>query len=98
MKPVRIASPASEEFTEAIRWYEGKRVGLGGEFYDAVVQTVGLMRQHPEIGASVYGPLEYRQLLIDGFPYRLVYRERANDIYVLAIAHTSRRPGYWRGR
>jgi hypothetical protein len=35
VKPVRIAPPASEEFTEAVRWYEEKRVGLGGEFYDA---------------------------------------------------------------
>lgn len=98
MKPVRIAPPALEEFTEAVRWYEGKRVGLGGEFYDAVVYTVGLVREHHEIGVTVDGPHPYRQFLVDGFPYRLVYREREDDLYIVAVAHTSRRPGYWKQR
>ena len=98
MKPVRIAPPAFEEFTEAVRWYEGKRVGLGGEFYDAVVYTVGLVREHPEIGVTVDGPHPYRQFLVDGFPYRLIYRERDDDLYIVAIAHASRRPGYWKLR
>jgi hypothetical protein len=29
------------------------------------------------------------------FPYTIVYRERERDIYV-AIAHTTRRPNYWK--
>jgi hypothetical protein len=32
------------------------------------------------------------------FPYKIVYRERADDLYIVAIAHTSRRPGYWKDR
>ena len=98
MKPVRIAPPASDEFTEAVRWYEGKRVGLGGEFYDAVLHTVGVVREYRDIGVAVGGPHPYRQLLVDGFPYTLIYRERIDDLYIVAIAHASRRPGYWKQR
>jgi len=89
---------ASDEFTEAIRWYEGKRTGLGGEFYDAVVRATDLIREHPAIGQSVELPPRYRQLVVDRFPFKVIYRERADDIYIVAIAHSSRRPGYWRNR
>lgn len=32
------------------------------------------------------------------YPFGIVYRELADEIRVLAIAGTKRRPGYWRGR
>lgn len=98
MKLVRIAPPASEEFTEAVRWYESKRVGLGGEFYEAVLHAVSLVREHPEIGVAVDRPHPHRQVLVDGFPYKLIYRERTDDLYIVAIAHASRRPWYWKQR
>jgi toxin ParE1/3/4 len=98
VKPVRIAPPASEEFADAVRWYEQKRVGLGGEFYDAVIHAVGVVREHPEIGATVDEPHAHRQYLVDGFPYKLIYRERTDDLVIVAVAHASRRPGYWKQR
>jgi toxin ParE1/3/4 len=85
VKQVRIAQPASEEFTEAVRWYEGKRTGLGGEFYEAVLHAVD-------------GPHTHRQYLVNGFPYKLMYLERTDDLYIIAMAHVSRRPGYWKQR
>jgi plasmid stabilization system protein ParE len=98
VKPVRIAPQASEEFTEAVRWYEGRRTGLGDEFYDSVVHAVSTLRRHPAIGVKVESPQPHRQVLVDGFPYRVIYRERSDDLYVVAVAHTSRRPGYWKHR
>ena len=47
---------------------------------------------------TVDGPHPYRQFLVDGFPYRLIYRERDDDLYIVAIAHPSRHPGYWKQR
>jgi hypothetical protein len=32
------------------------------------------------------------------YPFVIAYRELADEIRVLAIAATKRRPGYWRGR
>ena len=37
-RPVRSSEPASAELTEAVRWYETRRTGLGGEFFDAVAE------------------------------------------------------------
>ena len=32
------------------------------------------------------------------FPYAVVYLELVDEIVVVAIAHSHRKPGYWRGR
>lgn len=32
------------------------------------------------------------------YPYLLVYRVRDNLLQIIAVAHTSRRPSYWRDR
>ena len=98
MKLVQFAQPAFEELAEAVRWYETRRSGLGGDFYDAIVRTIDLIRSHPEIGTARTGRLPNRQLRVARFPYRIVYRIRVEDIYIVAVAHTSRRPGYWRHR
>ena len=91
MKPVRISPPASEEFTEAVRWYEGKRVGLGAEFYDAVIRTVDLVHQHPEIGTASQGSLTHRRFLVGRFPYEIVYRERATGASLAGISTAKHR-------
>jgi hypothetical protein len=32
------------------------------------------------------------------FPYSLIYTVIGDEVRILAVAHHSRRPGYWRGR
>jgi plasmid stabilization system protein ParE len=39
-----------------------------------------------------------RRIPLHRFPYFIVYREDAEVILVLAVAHGRRRPGYWRPR
>jgi hypothetical protein len=45
VKPLRNSYPASAEFADAVRWYEQKRIGLGGEFFDAVTHAIEFDRQ-----------------------------------------------------
>ena len=53
------------------------------------------MRQ-PAIGTPDAG--QTRKLRLGKFPYSLVYRVSDDVITVLAVAHQSRKPGYWQGR
>lgn len=96
MKPLRISEPASTELAEAIRWYEERRPGWGGRLLDAVSRTFDIIERFPEAGAP-RGQLA-RQLATRGFPFVVVYRVRPEDIYVVAVAHSKRRPGYWMHR
>lgn len=98
MKPFQFSAPASAELTAAIRWYEQQRVGLGGDLFDAVNAAIDVLQHHPEAGASRPGRSSTRELLLRRFPYKLVYRVREHDLYLVALAHTSRRPDYWQNR
>jgi plasmid stabilization system protein ParE len=62
------------------------------------VDTIDLIRAHPEIGAPRPASRPCRQLRVNRFPYNVVYRIRELDIYVVAVAHSSRRPDYWKNR
>ena len=85
----------------AVVRYEAPRQGLGAQFFAEVGRVLELILRHPRIGSPVprvratYGA---RRVLLRHFPYFVVYRERSEDIHVIAIAHTSRKPGYWRHR
>ncbi|MBM3333096.1 type II toxin-antitoxin system RelE/ParE family toxin, partial [Candidatus Sumerlaeota bacterium] len=41
---------------------------------------------------------EYRRCLLKRFPYGLIYRIETERIYVMAVAHLHREPGYWKKR
>ena len=95
---VRIAGPATKEFTEAVRWYETRRPSLGAELYDAVTATIDGIERQPEIGATAYVDPKSRRVPVARFPYHVVYRLENDEIVILAIAHMKRRPGFWKHR
>jgi plasmid stabilization system protein ParE len=98
VKPLHVSEPASTELTEAVRWYEDRRPGWGDRLLTAVTATMTLVEAHPEIGSPRRGHPAARQLKVRGFPYLIAYRIRPDDVYVVAVAHAKRRPGYWRHR
>lgn len=98
MKPFLISAPASEELAAAVRWYEQRRYGWGVKLFDAVTHAIEQICEYPEIGSRRIGRWPNREWRVKGFPYKVVYRIREHDIYVAAIAHTSRHPDYWKDR
>lgn len=53
------------------------------------------------VGAPERWPLRpsgERRMTLSRFPYSVLYRTRAGEIFVVAIAHQRRRPEYWRRR
>jgi len=96
--PLQISEPASLELAEAVRWHEARRSGSGARLFDAVAGAFALIESFPEIGSARRGRLPSRQLKVRGFPYIVAYRIRPEDVYIVAVAHTSRRPGYWKHR
>lgn len=93
---VEFHPEAEMELIEAAAYYETKVGGLGKRFGREVERTIGLLFGHPEIGAAV--DAELRRFALDRFPYTVIYSTTAETFYVLAVAHQSRRPGYWRSR
>lgn len=93
--------PAAErELAEAVDWYEARSTGLGTRLYTAVDTTMSRIGRTPDLYAPWQENPRYRKAVLREFPYAIFYRVYETRTVVLAVAHTSRRPGYWvsRGR
>jgi hypothetical protein len=89
---------ATEELLAAMDWYEERRPGLGAELYQEILQKLESGFPVPALEVDPEGT-ELHRLLVKRFPYTLYVEMRVNgDVFVLAVAHQSRRPGYWRRR
>lgn len=97
-RTLRIHADASEELAEAVEWYEARRRGLGRELFEAVVESIESLPTTAEMGTPLSADRRTRRLLLPRFPYQIVYRSAPAEIIVVAVAHTNRRPGYWRRR
>ncbi len=102
MKPVRLAAEAAEELAEAALWYENQRPGLGAALLDEIERTFARIRTSPQSFPILAGLAEedgaIRRALCRRFPYGVVFLELRDHHHVLAIAHSSREPGYWLNR
>lgn len=87
---------ASAEMIAAARVYEERVTGLGHRFLDAVDAALATLRRSPRLGRS--DRRGRRRWLVRRFPYVIIYRVKGNFLHVLAVAHTSRMPGYWKSR
>ena len=65
-------------------------------FEAEITRCVEKIRQAPERWARYFE--EYRRFLLHQFPFEIVYESSPGQIFILAIAHTQRRPGYWKDR
>jgi plasmid stabilization system protein ParE len=88
---------ATAEYEAAFDWYLERSpdaaLGFDAEVDYALAQIIAAPRRWAA------GPHSTRRFLLRKFPFTLVYRERVSGkIQILAVAHTSRRPGYWKGR
>ena len=98
MIAVHFSEPAAEDLTEAVRWYEQQRAGLGAELLAAVTAAIDHIRRYPESASPRPSRPAVRQMLASRFPYRLVYQFRSDEVRIVAVAHVSRQPDYWRHR
>ncbi|MGH7823986.1 MAG: type II toxin-antitoxin system RelE/ParE family toxin [Candidatus Binatia bacterium] len=96
MKEIIFHPEARAEMREAVEFYEARLDGLGLRFLSAIEPTVERISDHPEAGAPLGA--EFRKRIVSGFPYNIIYRVWEDYIYLVAVAHQHRRPGYWRDR
>lgn len=88
---------ARADLREAAEFYrERGGISLAQSLFSEFEQAVDLLLQHPKLGAVWrYGKRRY---LMRRFPYSLIYLVEREELRILAVAHQSRRPGYWRAR
>jgi toxin ParE1/3/4 len=95
-KPYRFHPEAWLEFEGADEWYLSRSfdasLGFLSDIYDAlegISQAPGRWPKH------LFGT---RRFVIQRFPFSLIYLDDPEIITIIALAHSKRKPGYWKGR
>jgi plasmid stabilization system protein ParE len=88
---------ATAEYDAAFDWYLEHSPDAALRFDAEVDRALAQIIEAPRRWAA--GPHATRRFLLRQFPFVLIYRERGSEeIQIVAVAHTSRKPGYWMER
>jgi len=87
---------ADEEYVHAVQYYADIGLDLGCRFHGEMERLIGEACAAPERYWKFYPPA--RRHLSSDFPYAVVFLEMPEHIWVVAVMHMKRRPGYWRER
>ena len=94
---VSLTGEAELELMEgAQHYFREADAQLGNAFISEFERCVELLRKYPEFGAKWRGST--RRLPLRRFPFNLIYMVQSSELRIIAVAHQSRRPSYWRGR
>jgi hypothetical protein len=96
MKPLILHCEANVELTAAAKYYQCQSPELARDFLHAYRSAQDAVQAQPDRFSFLSDPV--RKCRIAGFPYRIIYEELPDCIHVLALAHDSRDPDYWKQR
>jgi toxin ParE1/3/4 len=69
---------------------------LGGRFYDEIERLIRDIRSHPDRYRLFDPPV--RRHISTVFPYAVLYLDHPDRLWIVAVMHCKRKPGYWRER
>ena len=96
MRPIDIHPDAAREANEAVDYYDLMQEGLGDDFRKDMKAALDRIQQNPRLYGVESGTL--RVCPLHRFPYNVYYDDLTDRIWVAAIGHQRRRPGYWSRR
>ena len=96
MLSLKFHPEVAGEIGASYRWYQEQAEGLGDDFLNEVESAYQVAVELSETWPLFHQKL--RRYLLRRFPFSVVYRVKGDVIFVVAVMHNSRKPGYWSGR
>ena len=96
MKPYRFHRHADTEFAEAAQHYAAISPALGQRFYITIHELLDEICAAPTLYRMILPPARRHFRL--PFPYAVIYLDRPDHVWVIAVSPFKREPGYWRER
>jgi plasmid stabilization system protein ParE len=93
---VRFHPAAAAEVERAQAWYSERSLLAAAGFLQELTRAI----QRVHVAPERYPPAEHgtRRIVLEQYPFAAFYLTRREEIFVVAVAHQKRRPGYWAGR
>jgi toxin ParE1/3/4 len=96
MKAVVFHADAEAELIEAAAYYEAQQCDLGKRFLTSVQDAINRIVLNPRLYPVI--ELDVRRCLTRTFPFGVLFRDRPDNIQVIAVMHLHRQPTYWKNR
>ena len=97
----RILDEAAEELADAAARLEADRPGYARKLLEAYEEKLRQVSDFPESGSTIQNVpagTKFQSFRLRRFRYAIIVGEIDGEVWVVAVAHTSRRPGYWKDR
>ena len=91
-----IHPDADAEFAEAVGYYAAIAPALGVRFYHEIERLIREVCAHPERYRKFDPPV--RRHFSTQFPDAVIYLEKPDHVWIVAVMHMKRKPGYCRER
>ena len=82
-----------QELSASYEWYESKAKGLGDDFITELDTAFVSIKEMPDTWPFI--KKGFRRFLLNKFPFGIIYKEKTDCIFIIAVMHLSRKPGYW---
>jgi len=92
----RFHAEALEQYEEAAQYYASKQADLDLRFINSIQDAIRLILEDPLRWRAFYGDIH--RCFTRVFPYAILYAVEPDFVLIVAVAHCSRNPGYWRHR
>jgi hypothetical protein len=86
----------SHEIKKSYIWYQEKAEGLGDNFLDELETAYQTIIELPSTWPKFQKG--FRRYLLTSFPFSIIYKYEGEKIFVVAVMHNSKKPGYWKKR
>ncbi|MDB6023135.1 MAG: type toxin-antitoxin system RelE/ParE family toxin [Pedosphaera sp.] len=98
-KALKLHAEARAELLESVVFYR-ERAGerWAGRFKQRVAEGLRAIAANPERYPPAQDLPGLQKMRIKQFPFTLLYVNRKDYIWIVAVAHGSRKPGYWKDR
>lgn len=84
------------DIEQAAKWYDDRRLGLGGEFLEECRAALDRIQDRPTQGSI--GADGVRSVRLHRFPYVVYFRVERTSVVVFAIMFGGRDPSAWQDR
>jgi len=96
MTKIEFHTEAQSELEDAHAWYRERSELAARAFAAEIDYAIRSISMSPAAWPQT-GSNEHR-FFFRRFPYSIIYRFHQDVVFIMAIAHQKRRPGYWRKR
>lgn len=86
---------ALHELIDAAGYYAERSSVVGDAFTELVDEALALIVERPLLAPAWPGRPDVRRRVLARYPYAILYTVEPEQIFVVAIEHAKRRPGYW---